>query len=263
MNKRTHSIPVVILCGGKGVFVDDSQTRKSKSLIDVSGAPLVAHVVNHYLRAGFSKFILSCGYQIEQIQTKLKSLYHLQPNENKASATQTGNFAGQDLSVSFINSGLDSPTGERIKLAQPLLDGSEHFCVTYSDTLSEVDLNAMLDYHITQNRIATLLAARIPTRFRILGLRPGDDRVRGFSKRPVIQNDFINGGFYFFKKAVFDNSYLGAASHSILEETVLENLVSAGELVCYRYEGPWHYLDCERDIIKLEEIVKLNQLGKP
>lgn len=251
-----NSTPVVILCGGRGIYIDDSGLRRSKALIEVAGAPLVIHVIRRYISSGYRKFILAAGYQIQELKQTLETCYQAQPLSSAGVYKVT--LYGAACEVTVVDTGIESTTGDRIKKIEPLLGDAPLFCVTYSDTLTTVDLAGIQDAHEKHGAVATLLATKVPTRFRILGMRPGDSHVRGFAAKPVIQNDQINGGFYVFNRAIFVKDYLGAMSPIILEEIVLESLAARGELIAIPCEGSWHFLDSERDLKTLEQIAKVN-----
>jgi glucose-1-phosphate cytidylyltransferase len=128
--------------------------------------------------------------------------------------------------------------------------------VTYGDTLSSVDLNDLLLFHASHEKTGTLLAVHNPTRFRILGLADDDDVIRGFSEKPVLERDYINGGFYIFNSAIFDAKALSSSSSCVLETAVLEELISRKQLLSYRHDGFWQSLDNERDRNKLAAYVR-------
>jgi glucose-1-phosphate cytidylyltransferase len=242
-----REVPIVILCGGKGIFIDESGKRKPKGLVRVSGVPILIHILRSYVRSGFERFILSAGIGYDE----MKSLFS---SQSSASDSVEITIENKTVLLSIVQTGDQSPTGKRILAAEPFLKNVQTFGVSYSDTLSTIPLSEVFRFHQSHGKIGTLVASRAPTRFRILGIRLGERQVRGFAKIPVIQNDFINGGFYFFNRGVFNSSYLGKSENTVLEEGVLEALASAGELMAYPYEGSWHYLDCERDLLLLEKI---------
>lgn len=233
-----NSIPIVILCGGKGIFLNDKGNRISKALVKINSWPLIFHVINLYYKKGFRKFILASGYQTNELQKFVE------------------NHPFLEATIQVINTGLDSSTGDRIKMIQPYIK-AEIFGLTYSDTLSDVPLDKVLEHFLLKNLICTLVAAKLPTRFLILGMRLGEDIVRGFTNRPVIENDWINGGFYFFKKKIFSEKYMSQSTTGIvLEEKVLDELVKNQNLAAYKHNGFWQHLDNDRDLIKLKTYIK-------
>ena len=97
----------------------------------------------------------------------------------------------------------------------------------------------------------------MPVRFKVLGMRPGESIVRGFAPNPVIRNNFINGGFYFFKSTILCNEYFAGDSGVVLEDHILEKLSVEGQLLGFLYEGAWQHLDCERDVAMMEKFVNV------
>jgi glucose-1-phosphate cytidylyltransferase len=246
MEQLTNSsIPIVILCGGNGILIRENHERISKALVPVGDWILVYHVVDLYYRAGFRKFCLASGYQGEEL----------------AKIVKNHPFHGAEITV--MDTGLVSMTGDRIKKVRPFLDGHRIFGLTYSDTVSDVPLQKVLNHFIERNMICTLVAANLPTRFLILGMRQSEDIVRGFTTRPVIENDWVNGGFYFFNEDIFSTEYLGRASDGIvLEEEILRDLAKNLNLSAYKHKGFWQPVDSERDLQKVKVFLK-DRISKP
>ncbi len=248
------TVPVVILCGGNGIFIDNTGVRRNKALVEVEGEPMIAHVIRIYLRAGFRTFVLAGGYQASALVSTIGAQYNGTSEPGNPGVLHV-NIAGVRCTVRFVDTGEVAQTGDRLKSCRPYIDGHNWFCATYSDTLSDVDLIDMHRFHQAHGKVATLLAAQYPTRFRVLGLRLGETQVRGFSPRPVLGGEPINGGFYFFDRRIFEDRFLGyAAENAILEEGALEGLVSARELMAFFHQGAWQCLDSERDLKPLGRI---------
>lgn len=239
-----ESMPVAILCGGNGFSVGDLGKKMNKALIEINQLPMIIHVMRMYHKKGFKHFAILTGFQADLVKSTIEK--SVMWNEVKSS----------DGTIEFLDTGLESTTGDRLRLFQPLLKNEKTFALTYSDTLSDVRLDSMAKQHIESGKIGTLLGALFPTRFRVLGLRPGDTLVRGFAPKPVIQNDRINGGFYFFNREVFDSQYFPSKRNLVLEETVLEALASKEQLNSIPHNGLWQHLDSERDIIQLSKLAK-------
>lgn len=251
-----QEIPVVLLCGGNGVFVDGSGGRCSKGLVELRGEALVVHLLRHFCRAGSRHFVICCGYQMELYLALFNSLGSREGFRFKLNA------AGLSGTAELLDTGLTTPTADRIRLAAPLVRDAPWFWVTYSDTLSDVRLQDLANFHLSHGHVATCLAARLPTRFRILGMRRGEGAVRGFSDKPVIQSGFINGGFYAFRQELFGPNYLGDLSHHVLEDEVLGALVAHEELVGFAFEGKWQYFDCERDLAVLGSLLDFDEASR-
>lgn len=243
------SIPVVILCGGKGIYVDDSGQKINKALVNINGQAMVTWVMRHYAAAGFRHFILASGMPCAQLAAVLPSSTICHENEFEVQ------YAEATCRVRIVPTLPQANTGDRINACRTHLSEASCFCVTYSDTLSDVNLVEELNFHQTNGQIATLIAASYPVRFRILGMRLGESLIRGFAQRPVIETAPINGGYYIFNSEILSERYLGATKeHLVLENEVLEQLAADGKLRAYTHKGQWQNLDSERDLEALSAI---------
>ncbi len=157
--------------------------------------------------------------------------------------------------MNIVSTNKKSSTSEKIIKIKKFLK-YEIFAINYSDTLSNVNLNLLLRFHIKYKFIGTLIAAKMPVRFKVLGYKKGENIVRGFSKNPVLHENEINGGFYYFNKKFLAKKYLNSKSGS-LEEKPLEILTRDLKLGFYEHEGLWQHLDNFSDIEKIRNITSI------
>lgn len=250
------AIPVILLCGGTGIYVDETSRRQNKSLVQVEGKAMVAHVMRIYLRFGFRTFLLSGGYQARELLPAVRASFGGDIDAADAALLRL-RVDDHACTVRMVDSGAASATGERVKACAGHLGAAARFCVTYSDTLAAVDLADLYRFHTGHGKIASLLAAQYPTRFRVLGLRLGEAQVRGFAARSVLRAEPINGGFYIFERRLLDEGFMKPDSRNeVLEDAVLDRLVAAQELMAYRHEDAWQNLDSERDLKALAAIAR-------
>jgi glucose-1-phosphate cytidylyltransferase len=223
--------PVVILCGGRGTRLQERTQEIPKPLVEIGGMPIVWHVIQLYVAHGFRRFLLATGYRGDLIARFVA-----------AQAWSEG------VSVQCVDTGPDTPTGGRIKLLEPRLDGEERFCATYADGLADVDLRALSSFHATHGAQATMTVVRPELQFGVTEL-DGDGRVRGFREKPRSEH-WINGGFFCFQAGVL--GYL--ANDSVLERAPLERLAAAGELRAHKHEGFWECMDTYKDAVALNDL---------
>jgi glucose-1-phosphate cytidylyltransferase len=223
--------PVVILCGGRGTRLQEHTQAIPKPLVEIGGMPIVWHVIELYARQGFRRFLLATGYRGELI-------------EQFAAAHEWHD----GIHVECVDTGLDTPTGGRIKLLAPQLAGAELFCATYSDGLADVDLDALLAFHHGHGAPASMTVVRPQLQFGVTELAD-DGRVTGFREKPTSEH-WINGGFFCFSPPVLD--YLDV--DSVLERAPLERLAAAGELRAYRHERFWECMDTYKDAVVLNDL---------
>ncbi len=256
MSNNVHddlsNVPVIILCGGLGVNLSETGARINKSLVPVNGEPMLFHVIRIYLHAGLRSFVIAGGFQHDKLVATLERALD---TKIEAGVPTEASFDGQSCRFTVIDAGIATATGDRIKACRSGLGDAPFFAVTYSDTLANIDIRALISFHRFNKGLATLVAAKMPTRFRVLGVRWGERHVRGFAPEPILSNDPINGGFYILNAEIFSDRYLGSqASNLVFEDKVIDTLVADGRLLAYFHGGSWQNLDTERDFVPLSRI---------
>ena len=224
------STPVVILCGGRGTRLQEHTRAIPKPLVEIGGLPILWHVIQLYAAQGFARFVLATGYRSALIE--------------EFAAEQTW---PDGVGVECVDTGLDTPTGGRIKLVQDRL-GAIPIAATYADGVADIDLDALIRFHAEHGALATMTVVRPELQFGVTEL-DDDDRVLGFQEKPRAEH-WINGGFFLFQPGVFD--YLEV--DSVLERAPLERLAVDGELRAYRHHGFWACMDTYKDAVALNDL---------
>lgn len=219
---------VVILCGGRGARLQEHSAALPKPLIEVGGRPIVWHVINMYLAHGFRRFLLLTGYRAAQVQ-----------------AFASAEAWPAEVSVGCLDTGSDTPTGERVRQATPILGEDERFCLTYADGVADIDLAALLEYHCEHDAAATMAVVQPRLPFGVARLN-GDGTVLGFTEKPRSEL-WVNAGFFCFERSALDAVDAG----STLEREPLGRLAVAGQLRAYQHSGFWECMDTHKDWITL------------
>jgi len=246
-----HNMSVVILCGGLGTRLREETEFRPKPMVDIGGKPILWHIMKGYAHYGFRRFILCLGYKGEVIKDYFLN-YEAMSNDfaihlgSKNSLTYQSNHTEQDFDVTLVDTGLKTMTGGRIKRIERFID-SDTFMLTYGDGLANLDIEQLVDYHFRHGKLATLTAARPPSRYGILELM-ANGQVERF--REKAQAEWINGGFFVFNRRVFE--YLD--SGSALEREPLERLAADGQLMAFRHEGYWVGMDTYREFEMLNKM---------
>lgn len=220
---------IVILCGGRGMRLGEHGINVPKALIDIGGKPMLWHLLKYYAYFGLKDFVLCLGYLGSEIQSYFE--------KNPA-----------DWKITFANTGLDTNTGGRVKAIQNLIGDDKEFCVTYGDGLANVDLPALIAFHRSHHKIATLTAVNPRSQFGVLKL-DAENSVTEFQEKPLLK-EWINGGFFVFNRRIFD--YLN--DDSILEREPFEQLASEREVMAFKHSGFWKCLDTYKDNLEFNQL---------
>jgi len=221
---------VVILAGGYGTRISEESHLKPKPMIEIGGMPILWHIMKIYSEYNIKDFIICCGYKGDIIKEYFDKTDHSSWN------------------VEFVDTGLDTMTGGRIKRIQNKIDDT--FCLTYGDGLSDVNINNLISFHNETKSLGTLTAIHPPEKFGVLTI--SDYHVTKFSEKYTGESSWINGGFFVFEPELFD--YLQDGDSTILEKKPLENLAADKKLSAFKHTGFWHPMDTLRDKNHLENL---------
>jgi glucose-1-phosphate cytidylyltransferase len=247
------TIKVAILAGGVGSRIQEETEIKPKPMVEIGGRPILWHIMRHYAHHGFREFVIALGYKGEVIKRYMIELASLHTDlrvglKDGRVTSHNGNGAAHDWTVDLIDTGQDTATGGRIKRLAPYV-GNETFMLTWGDGVSDVDLHALLAFHRSHGKLATLTAVRPPARFGHLEL--DGEQVVEFSEKPQLGEGWINGAFFVLEPGVFD--YV-AGDDTQWEREPLEGLARDGQLMAYRHESFWQCMDTLRDKKLLDEL---------
>ncbi len=249
---------VVIFCGGKGTRLREETEYKPKPMVEVGGRPIMWYIMERYARYGHKDFVLPLGYKGDVI----KQYFHEYKMRNSDftidlgtgdQIAHTGNCMEPcpviDWKVTLCDTGEETQKGARLKRVAKYID-TERFMVTYGDGVSDVDVDALLDFHIRSGKMATFTGVRMPSRF---GTVQTDDQgnILAWKEKPIL-NQYTNCGFFVFKREFLD--YLSEEESCDLEKEPMERLARENQLSMYRHPGFWQCMDTLRDYQLLNEM---------
>ncbi len=221
---------VVILAGGYGTRILEETILKPKPMIEIGGKPILWHIMKRYSFYGINDFIICCGYKGD----KIKDYF----SKNKES-----------WNVSCIDTGLETMTGGRLKRVQKLV--KDTFCFTYGDTLNDLNIKKLIEFHKEQGCLATVTACNPPEKYGILEIK--ENKVISFKEKPEMEKVWVNGGFFVLEPDVFD--YIKNDS-TVWEKEPMEELTKNNQLNAYKHCGFYQHMDTSKERKILNELWK-------
>ncbi|MCL2646594.1 MAG: glucose-1-phosphate cytidylyltransferase [Phycisphaerales bacterium] len=241
----------IILAGGAGSRLAEETIVRPKPMVEIGGIPILQHILSLYADHGHKDFIIACGYKGEFIKEYFCNFRFRNSDVYFDLATGKSlltNSKIPDWRLNLVDTGLTTQTGGRIKRCSPWIQ-KETFMMTYGDGVGNVDIAALLKFHRTHGRLATMTAVRPPARFGSLTF--DGDRVTCFSEKPQVGEGWINGGYMVLEPQVLN--YIDDDA-TIFEHAPLEQLAAEGQLAAYKHEGFWQPMDTLRDKQLLENL---------
>lgn len=243
---------VVLFCGGAGMrlrgYVDDVP----KPMVQIGSRPILWHLMRYYAHFGHREFILCLGYKGNVIKD-----YFLRYDEaisNDFIWSQGGrkidfvNRDSDDWTITFVETGLNTTIGERLKAVEPYLQGEEFFLANYGDGLSDQHLPTMIDELKNSDAVGSLLLVQPTASFDIVKMSP-EGKIAEVSA--LSQSDiWINGGFFVFRNEIFREINAGEE----LVRQPFERLIKRQALLAHKCTGFWQCMDTFKDKQRLEEL---------
>jgi len=251
-------VKVVLFCGGLGMRLREYSENIPKPMVPVGYRPILWHVMRYYAHYGHKEFILCLGYRGDSIKKYFLEYDETQSNDFVLSqgGKQIDLLASDihDWKITFVDTGLNSNIGMRLKATQPFLETEEMFLANYSDGLSDLPLPDMIERFKRSDAAACFVGVHPTQSFHLVSVEDGG-RVKSI-KHVKDVGMRVNGGFMVLRKEIFD--YLKPGEELVQEP--FQRLVAAGKLMSYNYDGFWACMDTFKDRQLLEDLYARGQV---
>jgi len=241
---------VVILAGGLGTRISEETDVRPKPMVEIGGMPILWHIMKMYSHHGFNEFIVCLGYKGEVIKEWFAQ-HHLRESDVtfdfSDGSVKNHKPSKDNWKVTLVDTGAETMTGGRIARIKEHV-GDEKFMMTYGDGVSDIDIDKLVKYHASHDKLATMTTIIPEGRFGVVEI---DDKenITAFREKKDNHNR-VNGGFFVFDPEVFD--YIKDGDETIFEGDPLHQLAETAQLVSYPHNGFWRPMDTLSDKNKLE-----------
>jgi len=225
---------VIILAGGWGTRLGQQTEDIPKPMVPIGDRPILWHIMKIYSHYGINEFVICCGYKAELIQEYIQKL-------------------DESWTITPVDTGINTMTGGRLKLVKKYVE-NETFCFTYGDTLNNVKIDELVNFHFDKKVLATVTACKPPEKYGLLKIE--NEKVADFQEKPHIEGEWVNGGFFVLNPKVFD--YIKDDS-TVWEKEPMEKLTKDGQLSAYKHRGFYQPMDTISDKNHLEKLWQNNE----
>ncbi len=245
---------VVLFCGGLGTRIREYSESVPKPMVPIGHQPILWHVMQYYGQHGHTDFVLCLGYKANIIKEFFVDyrphLYEDCTVSGFGSKVELLNEPKDDWRITMVDTGQWRNIGERLWAVREHVKNEEIFLANYSDGLTDMNLDDMVDAFKKSGKVACFLAVKPQLTFHLADIDE-DGRVRDFiaSDRADM---WINGGYFLFRQEVFD--YMREGEELVMEP--FRRLMKANQLMAYKYDGFWRAMDTLRDRQILEDMVE-------
>jgi len=160
-----------------------------------------------------------------------------------------------DWSITFVDTGLSSAIGERLRRVRPYLDDDEYFLANYADVLTDAPMDEVIEKYHESGAVASMMIVPPQSSFHCVDVSEAGEvkDIVAVSKLPIWEN----GGFFVLSKQVFDYLPQGGC----LVEDACVTLAGEGKLFGYKYDGFWKPADTFKERAELD--ARYNQGDRP
>src|SRR6185312_1025986 len=145
---EASEMKVVLFCGGYGMRMRNSAHDDiPKPMQMVGPRPLIWHVMRYYAHFGHKEFILCLGYGAAHIKNYFLTYQEAASNDftMRAGRVELMQSDISDWSITFVDTGLESAIGERLRRVRSHLDGEEYFLANYADVLTDAPMDDIVE----------------------------------------------------------------------------------------------------------------------
>jgi glucose-1-phosphate cytidylyltransferase len=245
---------VVLFCGGQGLRMREASESVPKPMVPIGGRPILWHVMKYFAHFGHKQFVVCLGYKGEVIKEFFLTYNEALTNDfvlrDGGRQVELLRHDIHDWEITFVDTGLHTSIGQRLKAVQQHLGEDEAFLANYGDVLTDAPLHTLVENHRASGAVASFLCVKPGYSFHLVQA-DHDDFVD--SVVDTTHSDLrINGGYFVFQQEIFDYIEPG---EDLVEEP-FARLIEARRLFANKYDGFWAPMDTLKDQQRLEQMVE-------
>ncbi|HEY6491775.1 MAG TPA: sugar phosphate nucleotidyltransferase [Trebonia sp.] len=243
---------VVLFCGGFGMRMRDGVTNAPKPMAMIGNRPLLWHVMRYYAHYGHTDFVLCLGYGAAAVKDFFLSYDETRSNdfvlEGGDREVKLFKTDISDWRITFVDTGLHSAIGERLRRVRRFVEDEEMFLANYADVFTNVPLPDMVSHFAATDAVISLLAVPPTSSHHVVDVDENGLITQVTPVRDLRQ--WENGGYFVIRPEIFDHLYEG---EDLVEDAIVR-LVPQGRVLAYPHKGYWSPADTVKERAQLEEM---------
>ena len=243
---------VVLFCGGLGMRMRDGVTNAPKPMAMIGDRPLLWHVMRYYAHYGHTDFVLCLGYGASAVKDFFLSYDETRSNdfvlEGGDREVKLFKTDISDWRITFVDTGLHSAIGERLRRVRHFVEDEEMFLANYADVFTNVPLPDMVSRFAATDAVISLLAVPPTSSHHVVDVDENGLITQVTPVRDLRQ--WENGGYFVIRPEIFDHLYEG---EDLVEDAIVR-LVPEGRVLAYPHKGYWSPADTVKERAQLDEM---------
>jgi len=245
---------VVLFCGGLGMRMRSGTDSLPKPMVPIGSRPVLWHIMRYYAHFGHTEFILCLGYGGGAVKDYFLNYQETHSNDFVLSkGGEEIELLSSDISdwrITFVDTGIETAIGERLRRVRRYLDDDEVFLANYGDVLTDAPMDTIVEEFLGTQAVGSLLAVDPQDSFHVVKI-DGDGNLQGIE--PVADMEMrINGGYFVLRQGIFD--YLEEGDDLVMDGCV--RAAKDGRFRAVRYDGFWAPMDTLKERAQLEELYR-------
>ena len=198
---------ILLLCGGEGTRLYPLTKKIPKPLVKIKNKTIIDHIIAHLCKYNLNEYLICSGYKSAMIE---EHFYNI-----------------KSIKTEIVNSGKVDIL-QRIKDCRKMLDNE--FMVCYGDTIADVNINKLYEFHKSHSGIATICSYQLKQNFGLIK-KNNENLVTSFEEKPQYPGS-INIGYFIFNNEVF--KHIQSANNWL---DLIHILIEEKQLYSFQHEG--------------------------
>ena len=229
---NSHLNRVVIMAGGKGIRMRPLTENTPKPMLLVAGKPMLEHIIERFIKQGFSEFTICISYLGELIKEYFED------------------GSNWDVKIEYLSE--ESPLGTAGSIRNLQNVGDLPFIVTNGDIISEIDMADLVGFHVEQRAVATMAIRPYEIQNQFGVVETNGNEITAITEKPIYRTH-ISTGVYVFEPNVVK---LFPNSDVLQMPELFDHLRNLGKrTLAFHIQDQWIDVAKQDDLVETRKII--------